>query len=249
MIKKELEKTSHERGKYAECLCRAYLAGCGRKVQDVSDNEDFQHDDIDLLAESKEGQMDTTIEVKNDSVSWETGNIPWECTCQMSETAAQTIAAELNARPYDMKKGWHGTCTYQKAMELFKKLGKWAPIGCFEKTKAQFLFYVSTEEKYKYSNIFRLCKPDEKNNIYPFCLMDMNKFREYIANINRPLRYSIKHHDNENVYNFLFLLPFKDIPKDIFNAPSEESLNRFKELPIFQEYHSIEEIENLLGEL
>lgn len=61
-------------GKRAEKLVAAALAARGHIVTDVSGNATYQHIDIDFTLESKSGQK-TTLEVKNDLRSAQTGNI------------------------------------------------------------------------------------------------------------------------------------------------------------------------------
>ena len=61
-------------GKRAEKLVAAALAARGHIVTDVSSNATYQRIDIDFTLESKSGQK-TTLEVKNDLRSAQTGNI------------------------------------------------------------------------------------------------------------------------------------------------------------------------------
>lgn len=66
--------TDLARGKKGENLLAAALERKGHKVQNVSNDVCYQLHDIDLLTTNKQGQQ-TTIEVKNDLRSEETGNV------------------------------------------------------------------------------------------------------------------------------------------------------------------------------
>lgn len=67
-------KDDLEVGKRAEKLVAAALAARGHKVIDVSDDREYQRRDIDFILESPNGQQ-TTLEVKNDLRSDQTGNV------------------------------------------------------------------------------------------------------------------------------------------------------------------------------
>lgn len=63
-----------KRGKKGEYLLAAALEKKGHKVVDVSNDIYYQKHDIDLLLTNKSGQQ-TTVEVKNDLRSEDTGNV------------------------------------------------------------------------------------------------------------------------------------------------------------------------------
>lgn len=67
-------KDDLEIGKRAEEFIKEALATRGHKVTDVSNDKQYQRLDIDLLLENDIGQQ-TTLEVKNDLRSEETGNV------------------------------------------------------------------------------------------------------------------------------------------------------------------------------
>lgn len=60
-------------GKRAEKAVAAALAARGHNIQDVSDNSAYQRIDVDLLL-SKDGRQ-TSLEIKNDLRSEQTGNV------------------------------------------------------------------------------------------------------------------------------------------------------------------------------
>lgn len=63
-----------KRGKHGEYLLAAALEKKGHTVQIVSSDVYYQYHDIDLLLTNKSGQH-TTVEVKNDFRSEDTGNV------------------------------------------------------------------------------------------------------------------------------------------------------------------------------
>ena len=67
-------KDDLEVGKRAEKFIKEALAARGHKVTDVSDDKEYQRLDIDFVLENDNGQQ-TTLEVKNDLRSEETGNV------------------------------------------------------------------------------------------------------------------------------------------------------------------------------
>lgn len=62
------------RGKVGEALAAKALVARGHKVIDVSDNWDYRRKDIDFVLTNKQGQT-TTLEVKTDAASENTGNV------------------------------------------------------------------------------------------------------------------------------------------------------------------------------
>lgn len=62
------------RGKQGEILAAKALEGRGHKVIDVSNDWDYRRKDIDFILTNKQGQT-TTIEIKTDAASENTGNV------------------------------------------------------------------------------------------------------------------------------------------------------------------------------
>ena len=62
------------RGKQGEVLAAKALAERGHKVIDVSDDWDYRRKDIDFILTNKQGQT-TTLEIKTDAASENTGNV------------------------------------------------------------------------------------------------------------------------------------------------------------------------------
>lgn len=61
-------------GKRGEKLVIAALANRGHKIEDLSDNREYQRKDIDFRISNTEG-VSITLEVKNDIRSNQTGNV------------------------------------------------------------------------------------------------------------------------------------------------------------------------------
>lgn len=81
-------------GKVGECAVASYMATRNHKVEDVSDNKEYQDMDIDMIVINKDGQK-CTIEVKSDKKIGETGNFCIE---------------ECNDRDTGEYKGWFYKC-------------------------------------------------------------------------------------------------------------------------------------------
>lgn len=82
-------------GKRGERLVAAALAARGHKVDDLSDNREYQRKDIDMMLTSPIGQV-TTLEVKNDMASERTGNVFIETYNECNKSHA--------------KQGWYFYC-------------------------------------------------------------------------------------------------------------------------------------------
>lgn len=70
-------KKDHQSGKRGEAIFADYLSRKGFKFEDVSENKEYQDDDVDFVVESKLGKK-VSFEVKNDSMIHKTGNIFYE---------------------------------------------------------------------------------------------------------------------------------------------------------------------------
>lgn len=104
MIQHKFEE-DNSAGKRGESLFRDFLEKTGKKCRDVSDDPNYQREDIDFIVEGKSGSG-LSFEVKNDSKIAYTGNIFYESISNVD----------------------YGT------------------IGCFEKTKADFIVICSEPE-------------------------------------------------------------------------------------------------------
>lgn len=100
-----------------------FLEKTGKKCRDVSDDPDFQKDDIDFIVEGRSGN-ELSFEVKNDSKIYRTGNIFYEYISNVD----------------------YGT------------------VGCFEKTKADFIVICSEQESKFYIIASEVLKEYVRNN-------------------------------------------------------------------------------------
>lgn len=114
-------------GKQGERLFKRFLEKRGKSCKDVSDNPEYQKDDIDFIVEGKHGR-EISFEVKNDSKISRTGNIFYESISNVD----------------------YGT------------------VGCFEKTKADYIVICSEPEKKFYvvkSEVLRRYVRDNKQSL------------------------------------------------------------------------------------
>lgn len=74
---KHIFKVDNANGKRGERIFASFLKQRGYKFEDVSENKEYQDDDIDFVVETKLGRK-VSFEVKNDSLIHKTGNIFFE---------------------------------------------------------------------------------------------------------------------------------------------------------------------------
>ena len=156
----------NQTGKIGEAAVKAALEALGHTVVDVSDNEDYQQYDIDLLL-SRNGQT-TTLEVKNDVKSNKAGNVYVETWCEENSYSRcgqgwYYYCEAAYIAFVQMKKQKAHIITYSDLVNLidthtYRKTEKWdgsaegylVPLSHIEQCKSYYLLKLKGEAAYEF---------------------------------------------------------------------------------------------------
>lgn len=231
-----ITKTSNERGKYGEKYFEGVLIENGLEYINVSDIEEYQHEDVDFIAIHNGKQ--SKIEVKLDAISPGTGNFPYELVCQMVEYQKNILEKALEKYRVQSatKPTFKGTFEeiYTNIVESLK-----FPKGCCIKTKADCIAVVNVDE-IKGRNSFKLTNSTKCGHTYAIRAKKLHNFvrsKEFI--------FKISDHEESGVakYNFILLVPYRDLEKEKIAERRTPECSKWN---VFNEYHTVNELIEIL---
>lgn len=244
-----IEKTSSEEGRYGEVIAKLFydnyteLGGTNEKyanirLSDTTKDKKYQKIDCDYHDEENdilvEVKHDTWIAGKKDRYPNGTGNMPYEFATNVPERIIDDIKKYLNS-----------DCLLGELLSAFPNLHN-RYLGCNEKCEANHLFLVGGEEEFPENRRYLLKKIWIINNVK--LKTYAHKMLVHPTAIKGKEWFRFTYQPEDKAYNAMIIIPIEkliklhiayEMPKDIFN-------NLIKKFPQLNEYHTSEEIENLL---